>query len=356
MNQNLAVTGSSEPVRQGAAQASLSPAARAAVAAGMPGSTRRAYLEDVNRFQAWCTATGRSGLPTDGNTLTEYATYLTQTPSQTRASQKSPQPRSPVSIERARWAILKWHALAEIPPPSTQGLVAVLKGYRAHLALTKSPKAAPRKATAAGGSSLAAMLDAMDRSSPAGCRDAAILLAGFAIGGRRGEIAGLDISDFDFRDEGMQVNVYRQKTRKLDDPVVKYRENPVLCPVRAVIAWLEMLAAAGRTTGPLFIRIDRHGNLAPQFTRKGKPIGDPTGRMTGGAIAGVIQRRVLAAGLGGSWSGHSLRRGLADSLHKAGAQRRSIERQGGWTADSKAVAGYIDDADRWLEDVLEGVL
>jgi site-specific recombinase XerD len=323
----------------------LSPAARTALAAGTPDATRRAYTEDRDLFVTWCAETARVAMPADADTLTEYATHL--------AYQVG---LSPSSIERARWAILKWHKLAGAPVPLTDGLVGVLKGYREHLAVSKNPKAAPRKAAPAGRDSLAAMLAGLDRTAPAGCRDAALLLAGFAIGGRRSEIAGLDISDIDLRAGGMQISVYRKKTRHLDDPVVKYRDDEALCPVRVTEAWLAMLAARGRVVGPLFVRIDRHGNLAPQFTRDGAPIGDTAGRMTGQAVAQVIRRRALAVGLSGKWSGHSVRRGLATELHKAGASRRDIERQGGWTADSKAVTGYIEDADRWLGDVLEGVL
>jgi site-specific recombinase XerD len=333
------------PGRGVATPARLSPAAHAAVAAGMPESTRRAYTEDIKRFAAWCAEHGHGGLPTDGTTLTEYATYAAYTCGWT-----------PVSIERARWAILKWHSLAEVPPPSTDGLVGVLKGYRESLAKSKSPKAKPRKATPASRSSLVAMLAILDRSTAAGKRNAAIVLLGFAIAGRRGEIASLDIGELDFQDRGIQVSVYRQKTRKMDDPVVQYRPDKNVCPVRAVAEWIEVLAAAGRAEGPLFVRIDRHGRIGHQVVRDGVPIGDSGGRMTGQAIADVIHRCAISAGLGGKWSGHSLRRGLATAMHQAGAERRSIERQGGWEAGSRAVSGYIEDADRWLIDVLDGVL
>lgn len=324
---------------------SLSPAARTAVAAGMPESTRRAYRENVKHFEDWCAVTGRRGLPTDGTTLTEYATHVAYGCGWT-----------PVSVERARWAVLKWHSLAEVPPPSTAGLVSVLKGYREALAEAESPKAEPRKAAAASRESLVSMLATLDRSTPAGKRDAAIILLGFGIGGRRSEIASLSIGSLNFQERGVQVKVYRKKTRKMDNPVVQYRPDRNVCPVRAALAWIEALAAAGRPSGPLFVRIDRHGHLGHQVTRNGVPIGDPAGRMTGQAVADVVHRCAISAGLTGKWTGHSLRRGLATSMHQAKAERSLIERQGGWEKGSRAVSGYIDDADRWLIDVLEGVL
>lgn len=323
----------------------LSPAAVTAVTAGTPVNTGRTYRATLQRYAKWSEQTGLGGLPATAGALTEYAAYLSGV-----------RGLKPASIETARWAIIKWHRIAGYPPPETAGLVAVLNGYRARLAGAGDPRAKTRKATAAERDALAAMLAAIDRKTPAGQRDAAMILVGFGIGARRGEIAGLDIGGLDIRDRGMQVSVYRQKVRKLDDPVVKRRTFAALCPVAAAEAWTGTLAAHGRTSGPLFVRIDRHGNLASPVVRDGRQIGDPSGRMTGQAIADVIRRRALAAGLGGRWSGHSLRRGLATEMHKAGAERRLIERQGGWSAGSAAVSGYIEDAERWLYDALDGVL
>lgn len=90
--------------------------------------------------------------------------------------------------------MLKWNGLAGHPAPPTDGLVAVLRGYRAHLARTRSAKAAPRRATPPPPPALRAMLAGLDRGTPAGRRDAAILLLGFAVAARRGELAGLDAS------------------------------------------------------------------------------------------------------------------------------------------------------------------
>ncbi len=307
MSQELNTAPGSPP-----ALAGLSGRAREAAAAGMPASTRRAYREDVARFLAWCAAAGFPGLPADSGVLTEYAAHAAYDLGW-----------SPSYIERSRWAILKWHSLAGFPPPAADGLTAVLKGYHAALAMAKDPRAAPRKATPAGKETLRVMLATLDRSSPSGCRDAFILLGGFAIAGRRGEIASLDIPSIEFAARGMQVSVYRQKTRQLDNPVVHYRPDEDLCPVRAAGRWMAMLAAAGRVSGPLCVRIDRHGNLAPSMRRSGAAIGAADGRMSGQAVGQVISRCAGAAGLAGRWTGHSLRRGLATQAHGAGRSRRA---------------------------------
>lgn len=324
----------------------LSSAAQAAAAAGMPANTRRAYADSLKQYIGWAESSGRRALPSTTADLTEFATWAAYTKGWAM-----------VTIERARWAIIKWHKLTGAPTPSTSGLVLVLKGYREHLAVSHSPKGRPRKATPARRDSLAAMTATLDRSTLVGKRDAFIILVGFAIAGRRAEIASLNIESFAFRAEGMEVSVYRKKTRK-DDTVVAHRRNDDrdICPVHAAEDLIGAMAGFERPAGPALVRIDRHGRPAHPMTRNGAPIGDPEGRMTGQAVAQVIGRCAVAAGLMGIWTGNSLRRGLATSMHEAGQQRENIERQGGWDPGSIAVAGYIEGPDRWLIDVLDGSL
>ncbi len=48
-------------------------------------------------------------------------------------------------------------------------------------------------------------------------------------------------------------------------------------------------------------------------------------------------------------SSHSLRRGMATSAYRAGADFRDIKRQGGWRHDG-TVQGYIEEAGRFQEN------
>jgi hypothetical protein len=50
-------------------------------------------------------------------------------------------------------------------------------------------------------------------------------------------------------------------------------------------------------------------------------------------------------------SSHSLRRGMATSAHRAGANFRDIKKQGGWRHDG-TVQGYIEEAGRFEEKPL----
>ncbi|MFE7398461.1 hypothetical protein [Streptomyces sp. NPDC057557] len=50
-------------------------------------------------------------------------------------------------------------------------------------------------------------------------------------------------------------------------------------------------------TGPIFIHIDRHGNIGHRMFRNGEKSGDPSGRTTGDGIAEIVTRAVARAGL-----------------------------------------------------------
>lgn len=328
----------------------LSDAARRAVAAGVPDSTRRAYDSDMSAFTAWCRAAGRTVLPATPETVTEYVTHLTTAP-----SRRTGRPLGPSSIERALAAIRTAHKAADVPAPETKGARKVLSGYRQHLALTKDPAARPKRATPAVPAVLRDMLATLDRTTLAGSRDAALVLLGYACAARSSELVALDLGDLVETDDGLLVTVYRRKLKRFDEVAVPYGSNPATCPIRAARALLVHLRAVGRTEGPLFVRVDRHGRLAPPMFRGGKPIGDSAGRMTADAAADVVTRLGGNAELEGDWSGHSLRRGFATAARRAGAELEEIGRHGGWADGSRALLAYLEDGDRWEKNPVAGL-
>ena len=54
-------------------------------------------------------------------------------------------------------------------------------------------------------------------------------------------------------------------------------------------------------------------------------------------------------------SGHSFRRGLATSAYRAGADFKTIKRQGGWRHDA-TVQGYIDEAGQFEDNAAGSLL
>jgi site-specific recombinase XerD len=327
----------------------LSPEAIDAVVTSRPDSTRRAYAADRKAYHDWCATHGRTVMPATPETMTEYATHLAGTP-----RGKDRRSAAPSSIERAMSAITTWHEEYGHPKPVMKGARAVINGYKERLATTKDPAARPRKASPAVPTALRAMLADLDRATLAGARDAALVLVGFATAARMSELVSLDVADIRTTATGLDTSLYRRKIRAFTDNAVLYGSHPATCPVRAVLAYLDMLAEAGRS-GPLFMRIDRHGRLAPPLTRKGQPIGGPDGRLTAQAAGQVVARLADRAGLDGEWSGHSLRRGFATAARRAGHDLVRIGRTGGWADGSRALLGYMEDVDRVTDSPLIGI-
>ncbi|MEV6672848.1 integrase [Streptomyces sp. NPDC051162] len=341
-----------------AARHGLSPAAQKAVAAGIPEETRRGYEGDWKRFGAWAVAVGRCPLPCTGETLTEYVTWLTLTP-----RPRTGQPYKPASIDRAMASIVVAHQAAEVLPPDQTGARLVLKGYTDELKRRKDPRGRVAKAAAATPAVLRRMAATTDRTTAIGIRDMAALTNGFALAARRSEAALLDWEDLAEAEKGLAYDLYRPKVNN-DQPLgVPYGAYPSTCPVRAMRAWARCLREAGRPlTGPIFLRIDRHGRIAHRMTRHGEDIGDPTGRMTGEGIGDIVTRAAQRAGLTrppddllpdlpARWTGHALRRGYAEASRQAKKDPIEAARHGGWVDGSKAFAGYHDRADMWDEEL-----
>ena len=192
---------------------------------------------------------------------------------------------------------------------------------------------------------LVAELQAMVAALPdtlLGSRDRAILLLGFSGAFRRSELVSLNREDVLETAEGLVVTLRRSKTdqeaegRKVAIP--RGREAGT-CPVRALSAWL---AASGIADGPLFRRVNRHGQMLPQ-------------RLSGEAVAIVVKRWAAAAGLAPEeFAGHSLRAGLATAAAIAGKSERAIMSQTGHRSPM-TVRRYIRDANLFRENAADGI-
>jgi integrase len=170
-----------------------------------------------------------------------------------------------------------------------------------------------------------------------GVRDRALLLIGFAGAFRRSEVVSLDHPDLAFGSSGLVITLRRSKTdqegagRKIGLP---YGSDPVTCPVRAALAWLE---TSGISQGPVFRYINRHGQMQP-------------GRLSDRAVAEVVKRCAVAAGLGRTkFSGHSLRAGFCTAAAIGGATERAIMNQTGHRS-TNMVRRYIPDGNLFREN------
>lgn len=179
--------------------------------------------------------------------------------------------------------------------------------------------------------------DATDTTTLAGARDMALVLLDFSIGGRRSELAHLDVEDIVGTPDGIEIHVRKSKTGHRE-PAITYQQNPATCPVRAWERWSERSAL---TTGPAFVTVDRHGNLGA--------------RMSGEAVGEVIARAGKRAALPYRITGHSARRGFATEARRAGHSVEKIADQAGWQRNSAVLHRYIDSVDKWTDNPLNGM-
>ena len=272
--------------------------ARAFIEAAKAENSRRAYRSDWRLFAAWCQRQGLPALPATPETVTLYVTALA-------ADHK------PASLQRKLTSITKAHQAAGFPSPAAMQHAVVsetMKGIRRTLG-TAQPGKEPLLTA-----DIREMLDSLDDDLQ-GCRDRALLLAGFAGGFRRSELAALDIEDVSDTEDGLVIRVRRSKTDpegKGTSVALPYGSAAATCPVRSYRAWI---AKARIEKGPAFRSVDRHGQVGP-------------GRLNAGSIARIVKRAAEAAGLDPKdYAGHSLRADFATQAFLNGATEVSIMRQ-----------------------------
>jgi site-specific recombinase XerD len=281
-------------------------------------ATVRAYRVAWEDFSAWCADHGQQALPAAPATVALYLTSRADT-------------HKPVTLTKHLAAISQAHQAAGFETPTSAAAVrTVMQGIR------RAKGTAPAAKAPAVTADIRRMVDQLP-AGPLGVRDRALLLLGFAGAFRRSELVGLNVDDVTFASEGATVTLRRSKTdqegqgRKIGIP---YGSNPETCPVRALMGWLK---ASGITAGPLFIGMNRHGQLLPE-------------RLSDRGVARVVQRYAAAAGLDPcQYAGHSLRAGLATSAAAAGVSERAIMNQTGHRS-AQMVRRYIRDGSLFREN------
>ena len=313
-------------------------AARRYVLAARAESTRRAYASDWTHFTTWCqTQADDHGhpfevLPASPETI---ALYL---------AEHAPIHKVVTLIRRCS-AISAIHQAAGHLSPTASALVrTTLAGIRRVHGIApaaKDPLLAHQ---------VRRLLDALPADpgkALLAARDRALLVVGFYGALRRSELVALDTGDVEANEHGLVVTVRRSKTdqdaagRRI---AMLHTGSPDSCPAETYTAWITALTAATTqrpdaggevdvgddpgapayetahghpVEGPVFRPVNRHGQPAPI-------------RLSDRAVARIVQRTALAAGLGHlDLAGHSLRAGFATSAAAAGKSERAIMKQTG---------------------------
>jgi integrase len=287
-------------------------------------ATRRAYLTDANRFEAWCAASGVSSLPASAESLANFLSWMATNGFKV------------ASIERNLVAVSVAHRELGFESPRRHELVRkVLRGIRRTLGV------APRNKRALVASDLMGML-AATASGPKGTRDRALLSLAFAGALRRGEIVALNVSDLEFTTDGVLISVRYSKTDQEGAGVivaVPYGTSPETCPIRLVRVWIGAACTPG---GPLFRAIDRHGRISGR-------------RLSAKAVATVTKELAAKVGIDpDSVGAHSLRAGLVTSAVRAGKPEHAVMKHTRHRSVN-AFRAYIRDASPFSVNAAAGI-
>lgn len=319
------------PTAAGQEVARLAGAAADYADASQASATRRAYDSAWRAFATWCDGHQAQALPASPDVV---ALYLADVASRGRAV---------ATVAMIVAAIGDRHRRADLAPPKSDRLTQVWAGIR-------RAEAAPQRQAAALVTADLRRVVAKLPAGPAGFRDKAFLLVGFAAALRRSELVGLEIEtgrrilstgSIAFVPGGLRILLGVSKTDQEGRGalIAIPRGKTKLCPVGALRAWLDL---AGISTGPVFREVDRHGRIG-------------SAALSDGAAARLIKRAVSRAGLDPAvFSGHSLRAGFVTEAAKNGVTVELIMRQ---TRHTKAetVQRYIREADAFTRNAASKV-
>lgn len=300
-------------------------------------NTRRAFADDWRAWTEFCVGMSGRIEPNEPSedSLVMFAVWLGQGGTWTNGSERKPS--SPATIIRRLTGVCAgWKKTGHVLP---RGITAkarqVVDAYQRQLVEAQLPTGrgqAPALTVAQ-----IRRIAATTPTTLAGRRDLALVLIGFAIAGRRSEVAHLQVADFIEEDNGLLVHVRHSKTKPRRPAVVRGQVEAT-CPVRAWKRWQE---ASGITAGPAFRRVDRHGRVLAG--------------LSGEAVGEIIGRAGERAGLELRLTGHSVRAGLATEARRVGHDVVTIARQGGWDERSAALHGYLRIVDQWTDNATAGI-
>lgn len=278
-------------------------------------NTQRAYRTDWDHFERWCTAHDRAAFPADP--IETIVPYLTAFAGKLKISTLLRRLTAIRVIHRARGTKLD---------TSDERFRTFWQGLR-NTHRVRTTKKAPLMSP-----DLRRAIQALPNTLQ-GHRDRALLLIGFAAGLRRSELAGLWTAHaadapgwIEESPDGLIVQLASSKTNQAGDEEtigIPFGIDEAVCPVRAYRAWL---AISGISTGPIFRPITRHGRMGQQAI-SGAGIALVVKRVIGKAALAEGLTFENAAAIAKTFSGHSLRSGLATSAAKNGAPGHAIQRQ-----------------------------
>ena len=283
--------------------------------------TLRSYRTSWRQWCEFCELMGYQPLGGDAQAVGLFLAHLSRT-------------KSLATVRTRLAAVATAHRVAGVALNTRAGPIAnVIEGFKREQGVKPLKQATPLLPDL-----LKRLLGAYSKDTAAHRRDTAILLIGFASALRRSEIVALDLADVDSVPQGVLLHLGRSKTDqqgKGELVAIHRGASREFCAVTALDRWIE---TRGRELGPLFTRLHR-GHWVTRI------------RLRPQAVSIIVKRAALASGLNpATFSGHSLRAGLATSAALAGADLKDIMAQTRHRSHDIALR-YIRRAEVWKDNV-----
>jgi integrase len=262
-------------------------------------STLYSYGSAWRGFERWCHERGFTPLPAVPEVVCAYIT---------RQAERG---LTMGMVTSTLAAIAHRHISAGEPTPTDVELVRrVRRGLRRTLGIAPRRRARPLLVE-----DLRQILAAVDRTTAAGKRDAALILLGFSSALRRSELAALDVADLARKPGGMLITVRRSK----GDPDAVGQTVAIAegrwadsDPLAALDAWLRVRP---RAADRVFTRVHANGTVSSIA-------------ITAASVARIVKTRAHAVGFSADRiTAHSLRAGHATSAAMAGVSLDRIAAQ-----------------------------
>ena len=288
----------------------------AAISASHAESTRLVYAHTWAVWEHWCTGRGICPLPGDPAALCAYLV------------ERAAEGIAVKSLDPACTTIRHVHLLRGLDNPAEHETVRQVR-----LGLRRIYGTAPRRlARPLSADEIGQIVAPIDRTTPIGARDAAMILLGFASAMPGAELVALTLADVETKPAGVLLTVRRSKTDQDGNGqvvAVAYGKRAATDPVSALETWRH---TRGEEPGPLFTRVwPRHISLEP---------------LAPNLVARMLRARAVVAGLDDTRvTAHSLRAGHATTAAAAGVPLSRIAAQTRHKDLSVVVNHYIRPLD-----------
>lgn len=280
---------------------------------GTPPNTKQAYSSDMKYFWSWASAIRWTEEPITpvpveivARFIAEHLEGLDEEVDRDlveRGTKVHLGPHSIATVDRRVSSLSSFHRMRKLANPCDDPTIIKLMSVSRKAAARRGYR--PRKKKAVTKDLLDQLLETCSTNRLIDIRDRALILFGWASGGRRrSEIATAMMGDLEVVDDRFIYHLGVTKTTQEGDG------KPVPVSGRAAEALRCWLERSGVTKGPIFRPLDRHENISPLA-------------MNDKTVARIIKRRAKLAGLNPSlFGGHSLRSGF---LTEAGLRNINLQ-------------------------------